>query len=189
MTDIRSKTFLADWIRRHMPTREQMAKNKYLAPIAHRFLAPELWRFTRRNVPRGIAVGLFAAFIIPLGQILLAAFLSPIARSNVPVSALTTFVTNPFTYPLWVVFANQVGRFVLNIDAAMGGVANDDTRSGLVAWIADFLGLAGVTWFGFFVLAVVSAALGHLIATPIWRYMVARKRRRRIEKRQRAAQT
>ena len=55
MSERRSKTFLADWLRRHMPTREQMARNKYLRPIAHRFLTPELWRFTRRSVPRGVA--------------------------------------------------------------------------------------------------------------------------------------
>lgn len=65
----RSKTWAMDIIRKNTPTREEMAQNKYLAPIAHRFLSPELWRFTRRSVPRGVALGLFAAFIIPLGQI------------------------------------------------------------------------------------------------------------------------
>jgi uncharacterized protein (DUF2062 family) len=71
-----------------MPTREEMARNKYLAPIAHRFLSPELWRFTRRSVPRGVALGLFTAFIIPVGQIFLAAFLALPLRANVPLSAL-----------------------------------------------------------------------------------------------------
>ncbi|PIW54288.1 MAG: DUF2062 domain-containing protein, partial [Sphingomonadales bacterium CG12_big_fil_rev_8_21_14_0_65_65_10] len=39
-----------------MPSREEMAENRWLAPIAHRFLSPELWRFTRRSVPRGVAL-------------------------------------------------------------------------------------------------------------------------------------
>ena len=60
MSSIRSKTWLADTLRKYMPKREEMARNKYLAPIAHRFLSPELWRFTRRSVPRGVALGLFA---------------------------------------------------------------------------------------------------------------------------------
>ncbi|MBA4009974.1 MAG: DUF2062 domain-containing protein, partial [Erythrobacter sp.] len=90
-----------DVIRRNTPTREEMAQNKYLAPIAHRFLSPELWRFTRRSVPRGVALGLFAAFIIPIGQIFLAAFLALPSRANVPLAALVTFVTNPFTLPFW----------------------------------------------------------------------------------------
>ena len=60
MSKRKSKTWLADWLRVRMPTREKMAQNKYLAPIAHRFLTPELWRFTRRSVPRGVALGIFA---------------------------------------------------------------------------------------------------------------------------------
>ena len=38
----KGKTWAADMIRKHMPTREEMAKNRYLRPIAHRFLSPEL---------------------------------------------------------------------------------------------------------------------------------------------------
>ena len=103
---------------KRMPDREGMASNKYLAPIAHRFLSPELWRFTRRSVPRGIALGLFSAFVIPVGQIFVAAFLALPARANVPLSALATFITNPFTLPFWLVVANRVGAFMLRIDAA-----------------------------------------------------------------------
>ena len=61
-----SKTWLADLIRKHTPTREGMAQNKYLAPIAHRFLSPELWRFTRRSVPRGVALGIFSGLVVTL---------------------------------------------------------------------------------------------------------------------------
>ena len=109
---------------KRMPDREGMASNKYLAPIAHRFLSPELWRFTRRSVPRGIALGLFSAFVIPVGQIFVAAFLALPARANVPLSALATFITNPFTLPFWLVVANRVGAFMLRIDAATAQVAS-----------------------------------------------------------------
>ena len=119
----RGKSWASDWIRRHMPKREEMARNKYLRPIAHRFLSPELWRFTRRSVPRGVALGLFAAFIIPVGQIFLAAFMALPARANVPIAALVTFVTNPFTYAFWAVVAHQLGAFLLRVDAATAGVA------------------------------------------------------------------
>lgn len=176
-----SKTFLADWLRKNMPTREEMAQNKYLAPIAHRFLSPELWRFTRRSVPRGIALGLFAAFIIPVGQIFLAAFLALPARANVPLSALATFVTNPFTLAFWLVIANKVGAFVLKVDAVTVGVARDELISG--RWEGMALGaveVAGVTAFGFIVMSLVSAATGYLVSSVVWRFVVARKRKRRL---------
>ncbi|TMM50495.1 DUF2062 domain-containing protein [Qipengyuania marisflavi] len=162
-----------------MPTRAEMANNRYLAPIAPRFLSPELWRFTRRSVPRGVALGLFAAFIVPLGQIFLAAFLALPARANVPLSALTTFITNPLTLPFWLIVANRVGAFVLNIDAAVGGIAGEQLahENGMLAFWFE---TAGVTAFGFVVLAVISASIGYLAAGFIWRFVVAHKRGRRL---------
>jgi uncharacterized protein (DUF2062 family) len=177
----RSKTLGRDLIRKYMPTREQMAKNKYLAPIAHRFLAPELWRFTRRSVPRGVALGLFSAFIIPVGQIFLAAFLALPARANVPLASVVTFVTNPFTYPFWAVVANQVGGFLLQVDAATTGVVEGELTSGRWSWFFEFFELAYVTAFGLFVMAVVSATLGYLLTSALWPYFVARKRAKRLE--------
>ena len=180
MSGFKSKTFLADFIRRHMPTREEMAKNRFLKPIAHRFLSPELWRFTRRSVPRGVALGLFAAFIVPLGQIFLAAFMALPARANVPLAALVTFVTNPFTLPFWLLFANKTGKLVLNIDAAVGGGAGQlaEDSGALARWLE----VGGVTAFGFLVLAVVSAAVGYLLAGIVWRFVVAKKRSKRLRR-------
>lgn len=191
MTDIRSKTFLSDLIRKYTPTREEMASNKYLAPIAHRFLTPGLWRFTRRSVPRGVALGIFAGFIIPVGQIFLAAFLALPARANVPLAALVTFVTNPLTFPFWAVFANRVGVFILKIDhATTGGEMHTEMSSGRWSWFVEMFEGVGVTVmvtiFGFIVLAVVGAALGYVIASFVWRFKVARKRAKRLKRAKRA---
>ena len=184
----RSKTWLADWLTGKMPampTREEMARNRWLAPIAHRFLSPELWRFTRRSVPRGVALGMFAAFIVPVGQIFLAAFLALPTRANVPLSALVTFVTNPFTLPFWLVVANKTGAFVLKIDAATGGAAQAELASGRwqdFGWFA-LLQTAGVTAFGFIVLAVLTSATGYLVSSWVWRWWVGRKRRKLVKQR------
>jgi len=176
-----SKTLGRDLIRRYMPSREAMAKNKYLRPIAHRFLSPELWRFTRRSVPRGVALGLFAGFIIPVGQIFLAAFLALPARANVPLAALVTFITNPFTFPFWIVVANQVGEATLNLDEDFGAAAGEELSSGALVWLVDLFELAGVTAFGFLVLALVTSTLGYFLSSWIWRYMVCRKRAKRLK--------
>lgn len=171
-----SKTMLRDLMRRYTPRREEMASNRYLAPIAHRFLSPELWRFTRRSVPRGVALGLFCAFIIPLGQIFLAAFMALPARANVPLSAGVTFVTNPFTFPFWAVAANRLGEFVLNMDSTVGGrVIEGHMQSEGWRSFHTFFEIAGVTAFGFLVLAVVSAAVGYVVSGWLWRWWVGRK--------------
>jgi len=180
-SNFRSKTWAADTIRRYMPTREQMARNRWLAPIAHRFLSPELWRFTRRSVPRGVALGLFSAFIIPLGQIFLAAFLALPARANVPLAALVTFVTNPFTIPFWMLVANRVGNFMLQIDAATTRYASEQLENSWWQAVVEFFQMAGVTVVGFLVLAVLSAAAGYLLSSGIWRLIVARRRAKRLK--------
>ncbi|MBA4080154.1 MAG: DUF2062 domain-containing protein [Erythrobacter sp.] len=170
-----------DVIRRNTPTREEMAQNKYLAPIAHRFLSPELWRFTRRSVPRGVALGLFAAFIIPIGQIFLAAFLALPSRANVPLAALVTFVTNPFTLPFWLVVANKVGNFTLRLDAAGPALANAESGKGAWAMLIDLFQMAGATAFGFIVLATLTPVIGWMLSGWVWRAVVSRKRARRLK--------
>ena len=85
------------WIQRNLPTREQMERSKWIKPFANRVLRSELWRFTRRSVPRGVALGMIVGIIMPFAQILIAALLCLSVRANVPVAALTTFVTNPVT--------------------------------------------------------------------------------------------
>jgi uncharacterized protein (DUF2062 family) len=182
MVDFRSKTFLADWIRKNMPDREEMARNRWLAPIAHRFLSPELWRFTRRSVPRGVALGLFTAFIVPVGQIFLAAFLALPARANVPLAALATFITNPFTVPFWLYTANRVGAFVLNMTPAGMDVLNRVFAQADWSVAFEAAEIAGVTAFGFIVLAFGTAAAGYVLSGFIWRTLVMRRRRRNLQR-------
>ena len=178
---LRSKTWAMDVIRKNTPTREQMAQNKYLAPIAHRFLSPELWRFTRRSVPRGVALGLFAAFIVPIGQIFLAAFLALPTRANVPLAALVTFVTNPFTLPFWMVVANRIGEFFLRFEAAQAGVAAAASDNGTWAYLTMAYQIGAATLLGCLVLAVVSPILGYFVSSWVWRAVVSRKRARRLK--------
>ncbi|MEY4837641.1 MAG: hypothetical protein RLZZ475_1500 [Pseudomonadota bacterium] len=177
----RSKTWAMDIIRKNTPTREEMASNKYLAPIAHRFLSPELWRFTRRSVPRGVALGLFAAFIIPVGQIFLSAFLALPMRANVPLAALLTFVTNPFTLPFWLVVANRIGEFLLQFNVAGISLPVASADDGSWDMLATIYEMGAATLLGGAVLATVTPLLGWIISGWVWRAVVARKRARRLK--------
>ena len=124
---------------------------------------------------------MFAGFIIPLGQVFVAAFLALPTRANVPLAALVTFITNPFTLPFWLVVANKVGLFVLKIDAATMGTANAEISSGRWQQFGWFLETAGVTAFGFVVLSIVTSAIGYVLSGFVWRVMVGRRRNRRLK--------
>ncbi|WP_240330793.1 DUF2062 domain-containing protein [Sphingorhabdus sp. Alg239-R122] len=173
--------WFAKWLDRNMPTREDMERSRFLKPIAHRILRSELWRFTRRSVPRGVALGMLAAFLIPIGQIFVAAFLALPARANVPIAALTTFITNPFTYPFWVVIANRVGKFILQVDAmTYGAPLNEQMRSSFGEWLRWLGHEGGPTAFGFVVLAALFGSVGYLASSFGWRIWIARKRRAKL---------
>ena len=52
-------------------------ESRWIRPFGQRVLHSEFWRFTRRSVPRGVAIGLFVGifFLIPGVQIIGAALL------------------------------------------------------------------------------------------------------------------
>tara|TARA_R110001606_G_scaffold300380_2_gene448105 strand:- start:4390 stop:5004 length:615 start_codon:yes stop_codon:yes gene_type:complete len=179
----RTIMLLVHWFQKKMPTRAGMERNKYLKPIAHRFLHSELWRFTRRSVPRGVALGMLAAFLVPVGQIFAAVFLALPVRANVPIAAITTFITNPLTYPFWIAAANQTGKFVLQIDAmTVGQPINTHMQSEFGQWLSWLVREAGVTAFGFLLFAIFFAAIGYLISSFGWRWWIGRKRKGRLSK-------
>lgn len=175
--------FVVHWLQRKMPTRAGMERNKYLKPIAHRFLHSELWRFTRRSVPRGVALGMLAAFLVPVGQIFAAVFLALPVRANVPIAAITTFITNPLTYPFWIAAANQAGKFVLQIDAMTDAQPiNTQMQSEFGQWLTWLVREAGVTAFGFLLFAIFFAAIGYLVSSFGWRWWIVHKRKGRLSK-------
>jgi len=176
------KTRISNWTRRNMPTREQMERSRWIRPFANRVLRSELWRFTRRSVPRGVALGMLVGIIIPFAQILFASLLSLTVRANVPVAALTTFVTNPFTTPLIWVLSYKVGSWLLQVDAmtivAPVNTAMEHTElQDALQWLT---GATLVTAFGLVVVAVVAASVSYLVASLSWRAWIAHKRKVRL---------
>jgi hypothetical protein len=173
------------WASRNMPTREQMARNRFIRPFAGKVLRSELWRFTRRSVPRGVALGLLVGIIVPFAQILFAALLSVPVRANVPLAALTTFVTNPVTTPLIWVAAYWVGSWLLRVDAAtiVAPVNTAIERTELQQFLEWLTGATMVTAFGLVVIAVISASVAYLLSVWVWRWWTARKwSRRRVRR-------
>ncbi|WP_245638361.1 DUF2062 domain-containing protein [Croceicoccus bisphenolivorans] len=176
---------IAGWTRSKMPTREQMERNRFIRPYAHRVLRSELWRFTRRSVPRGVALGIAAGIIIPLGQIFVAAMLALPVRANVPVAAALTFVTNPATTPLVWWFANWLGGVLLRVDEVtiVAPVSTAMQQTEFDKFLEWLTGETLVTAFGLVALASITSAVGYVVSAWGWRWWIARKRMRAIRHR------
>jgi hypothetical protein len=164
----------AGWCHRNLPTRESMERSRLLRPVAHRVLAPELWRFTRRSVPRGVALGMVTGILFPVAQIPLSAILALPFRANVPTAALTTFITNPITTPFIWAFAYWIGKLVLRLDQVVpGSPVSDAASSGWMQWLMS--DAAPAIAVGLLIVTAAMAVGGYLLSTLGWRLWVARK--------------
>src|SRR5215207_1716771 len=133
--------------------------------------------WAHRNMPtREVALGLLVGIIVPFAQILFAALLSAPLRANVPLAALTTFVTNPFTTPAIWVAAYWVGSLLLRVDAAtiVAPVNTAIEQTELQQFLEWLTGATMVTAFGLVVIAVVAASLSYVLSGVVWRMMIAR---------------
>jgi len=173
---------IARWLARSMPTREQLAKSRWIKPFGQRILHSEFWRFTRRSVPRGVAVGLFVGvfFLIPGVQIVGAALFCVPVRGNIPVAAGMTFLTNPFTTPFLIVASIPVGNlfgFHADKSAVMAMYTRSAPLRDWLAWLASDAAPAMIS--GLFIIALASGAIGYFLSIFVWRWWTARKWRRR----------
>lgn len=180
MTGPQPKNFLAELIRKNMPTREQLEGNRWTHGLAVR---QELWRFTRRSVPRGVAVGLLVGIfaLIPGVQIIGAALMCVPARGNIPIAVAMTFLSNPATTPLILIISAMIGNF-LGFRADTATVyAMVDRGAPVGEWAQWFFSdAAPAVLVGLAVLSVVAASVGYVMAGMIWRPIVARRRKRRL---------
>mgnify|MGYP001213438272 CR=1 FL=1 len=169
------------WFHRQMPSREEMEHSRFIGPFARR---PELWRFTRRSVPRGVAVGLLVGIfaLIPGVQIVGTALMCVPCRGNIPIAAGMTFLSNPATTPLILAASIWIGN-LLGYHADVGTFNALLARgAGLREWAYWLLSDAAPAMvLGLFVISTVTAAVGYLIASFGWRWWVGRKRRTKLE--------
>lgn len=184
---------VSGWFSRHVPTREQLERNRFIRPFAHRVLHSELWRFTRRSVPRGVALGLFVGVMIPLAHFVVATFLAVFVRANIPAALVATFVGFPVIYVGIVALAYKIGQWLMHVDASTTiqplGETLHATETGTL--LERLTGAGSETALGLFVIATLLASVGYLVTSLVWRWWIGRKRKRRLaearERRLRAA--
>lgn len=167
------------WLDKATPSRESVENNRWLRPIAHRVAHSSLWRFTRRSVPRGVALGIVTGILVPMGQIPASALLALPLRANIPAAAATTFVTNPFTTPpLWVA-AYWLGSWMLGPGQPAEPVitAGRAIEQGWGDWLIHQVGPA--TLAGLVTITVALAVFGYVATAFAWRLRIARKWQKR----------
>ena len=161
------------WFQSITPDRDKLMAKSWMQPIAHRLTDPVIWHFNRHSVARGVALGLAVSFVLPVGQIFLAALFASLVRGNVLVAALATLPSNPLTFPAIYYGAYKLGAWLLDTPDAAPAQAANQSMSDLIA------GASGPVLLGLIIFAITSAVLGFLLVHGAWRLFLVRQWRSR----------
>jgi uncharacterized protein (DUF2062 family) len=181
---------MREWIRRRLPTEETIKKHpalRWLGPLLRR---PWLWHLNRRRVALGAGIGVFFGFMMPVLQIAGAALLALLLRANLPVAAVATLVSNPFTYAPIFVLAYKTGAALLGEPAQPGAAeALADSAQGdgeapagdgaVLHWTERARAIGKPLFLGLGLFAVVGGVGTWAVVHVGWTVGVRLKRRRR----------
>lgn len=180
------------WLRDRLPKPEDVQANptlRWLGPLLRR---PWLWQLSRRRVALGAAIGVFFGFLIPVLQIAASAVFAILLRANLPVAAVSTLVSNPFTYAPIFVLAYRTGSAILGqevdeaqLEALERESSEDNPKS--KSWAERAAAIGKPFFLGLFIFATIGAAVTWLLVNLIWTLAVRLRRRRRLEVRRKRA--
>jgi len=148
---------------------------RWMGPLLH---DPNLFHINRFSIASSFFIGLFCAFLPVPGQMLIAALLALLFRTNLPVAVSLIWVTNPVTIAPLFYFAYSVGVWLLG---------HPETRFSIeLSW--DWITAQGsLIWLplltGSLICGLVSGLLGYLTILYLWRWKVIRNWERRKQMR------
>lgn len=168
-------------LKKWLPTPEDIQKNKTLKPFAARLADPRLWHFNRANLTKAVYIGVFSSFFPLPGQSILAIIGCLYYKANIPMSIVSTWVTNPITtipifYAAYYLGANILNEEVMGISTVGKMLADlslwvfSDGQNPFITYQDSFSLSAFLLGLG--ILAVVTSTICGLAFKYFWRYKV-----------------
>lgn len=162
------------FFQRFLPHPKTIKENKTLQIFGDWLHDPDLWHLNRRSVAGAFAVGLFCAWMPVPFQMLMAAGGAIWLRTNLPLSVILCWITNPVTIPPMFYFAYLTGTWIVGIPAT------DFSFSLSFDWLLNELAAIWKPFLvGCFTLAISSALIAYLSIHTLWRYSVLKRRSKR----------
>jgi len=101
------------FLRTYLPNPAELQKRPGLRMLGRHLLDPALWHLNRQSVSTAFAVGIFVAFLPIPAQMLVAAMLAVIVRSNLPISVVLVWISNPVTMGPLLFYSYRTGAWIL----------------------------------------------------------------------------
>ena len=159
------------FFQRFLPHRRTIKENKCLQIFGDWLHEPSLWHLSRRSVAGAFAVGLFFAWMPVPFQMVLAAGAAIWLGTNLPLSVVIVWITNPVTIPPMFYLAYIVGTWIV------GEPVTDFSFELTFDWLLNELSAIWRPFLvGCFTMASISSLLGYLSIQGVWRYIVLRRR-------------
>jgi len=146
----------------------------YLKPFKYLLAHPVYFSASRRSVSGSIALGLFVGLFPLPAQTAIALMGALLLRVNLPLAAVSVWVTNPITFGPIFYLEYRIGAALLNIPTvAITDIRDFTTRSEVLAasWQPLFYGAT--------VVAIGVAATAYLAISAAWHFSTVQRYRRR----------
>jgi len=160
-----------------------MAEQWFMAPFRHLLHDHRLWGVRRRWVVPAFAIGLFVAFMPFPGHTLMAALAALALRVNIPIAAVSTWVSNPATmFPMYY-FEYQLGSKILGWELQPFGFEMS------IDWVTHtFVNIWQPMLLGSALLGAAAATVGYVTLDLFWRLSLAKyKERKRSDRKDRGS--
>lgn len=144
--------------------RHHIGDSWLLAPFRNVMHEPRYWGIRRRTVVPAFAIGLFVAFVPFPGHPVIAILLALAFRMNVPIAAVTTFVSNPLTMGPMFYAAYRLGRRLLDLEPVPFSFELS------MDWVnTTFVNIWQPMTLGCLILGITAATVGYITVDILWR--------------------
>ena len=159
------------FFQRFLPHRKTIKEHKLLQVFGDWLHEPNLWHLSRRSVAGAFAVGLFFAWMPVPFQMVLAAGTAILLRTNLPLSVVIVWITNPITIPPMFYFAYTLGTWIVGVPVT------DFSFELSFNWLLNELAAIWKPFLvGCFIMATLSSLLGYTTIQLVWRYVILKRR-------------
>lgn len=181
-------------IRRYLPDPDRIIQHPLLRFMSKRLADPNLWHLNRHSAARAAFWGLWCAMLPMPFQMLPAAAAAIIFRSNLPLTIVLVWSSNPFTLIPLAWLAYYIGSLLLGMPmlngSELGNLLNDLSTvlshwfsSGSEAASARLSAHTRPFLLGAIVMGFLFGCAGYLLMRLFWRWHVITAWNRRREKR------
>ena len=158
--------------------RHHMSNQWYMFSFRHLLHDHRLWGIRRRTVVPAFAIGLFIAFMPVPGHTLISVLIALAIRVNIPIAALSTWVSNPLTIGPMCYFGYRLGQKLLG--APLQNFQFDMSWD----WITHtFVTIWQPMLLGCFILGAAAAITGYVTLNLLWRLSISDYKKRKQKNR------